>query len=101
MGSCLVTIRYRTMQLFLMTALGMVSLVSCASVYPPPLLHQYIVPPMVYPGPRTPYTLMGNLINFVIRGNQDRQDSQDTGVQPEDAQAVWISGFPIRRTVQL
>ena len=87
----------------------MVSLVSCASVYTPLLLHQYmtyhVVPPMVYPGPRTPYTLMGNLINtvgnFVIPGNQDRQDSQDTGVQPEDAQAVWISGFPIRRTVQL
>ena len=53
--------------------------------------------------------IIGNLVNAIggilNQGSQDGQNnnqrpSEDvSGVTPEDVQAIWISGFPIRRTV--
>ena len=85
----------------------MVSLLSCAP-QPPHYVTYQVVHPMVYQLPSTHYTLLGILVNNIgnlvttgTSGNQDRQDSEDPRVKPEDVQAIWISGFPIRRTVQL
>merc|ERR1712050_69037 len=109
MGSRLVTFQYLTMNILLIAVLSFVTLSSCASVYKPLVLYPYYVPYQQL-GPTIPIAtprqgFLGNLINSVgnilTNGNQVRQDDDGDGnvVTPEDAQAVWISGFPIRRRV--
>ena len=53
--------------------------------------------------------MIGNLVNAIggilNQGSQDgqinnqRPSGDGNGVTPEDVQAIWISGFPIRRTI--
>merc|ERR1719500_355433 len=94
------------------SVMNVLTAVSCASVYPPafyPLnAYQPAIPTPFQPVVSARQGILGNLVNTIgtilNQGSQDRQDNQrpdgdGSGIKPEDAQAIWISGFPIRRTL--
>ena len=94
----------------------MLTVASSASLYQPAFYPSYYQPayfvdqrgiilqPIVTPR----QGLISNLVNGVWDilnpgsegGQNDQRPSGDVGsIAPEDVQAIWISGFPIRRTI--
>ena len=89
----------------------MLTWVNCASLYPSPVFPSYLQPGS-FPDQRLLHlqpavTTRQNIIDNLVIGiggilnpqggqNNQRPNGDESGITPEDAQAIWISGFPLR-----
>ena len=94
----------------------MLTWVNCASLYPSPLFPSYLQPGSfpdqrllhLQPAVTTRQSIIDNLV-IGISGilnpqggqNNQRPSEDESGITPEDAQAIWISGFPLRSALSV
>jgi len=124
MGSCGLTGKQLTTMLGnILLATVLITVVHSASIYPAHyhhnvvLYHNVATYPMYYQaGPVLPplqppattrqgilnglFQFLGDIVPQVDDNDTNERPNEDHVITPEDAQAIWISGFPIARTSQ-